>query len=354
MAELLLPPVADPTPIFELYRGSYATELLCAAVSHFNLFEALAPLPLSFDELRQAVGLERRPAMVLITALRAMGLICADAEGRLSLSPLSRQHLLASAPHDVSGYVGLAADSPGVREMVRRLRSNQPAGTEKQSGAAGGGVAFIYRDGIESAMDEEASARPLTLALAGRAKVVAPALARNMPLPDARLLLDLGGGTGIYSFAYLQTHPQLRAVVFDRPEVLKVAEELAEIYGVRDRVELRTGDMFTDPLPEGCDAILVSNILHDWDEPQCEHLVQRCAASLRKGGLMMIHDVFLDDDLGGPLPIALYSAALFSVTEGRAYSAAEYVHWLSMAGLVPGRVVPTLIHCGALAAGTGG
>ena len=27
------PPVADPTPIFEHFRGSYATELLTAAVA---------------------------------------------------------------------------------------------------------------------------------------------------------------------------------------------------------------------------------------------------------------------------------------------------------------------------------
>ena len=45
----------------------------------------------------------------------------------------------------------------------------------------------------------------------------------------------------------------------------------------------------------------------------------------------MIHDVFLNDALNGPLPIALYSAALFCLTEGRAYSAAEYRTWLTEA-----------------------
>ncbi len=249
MPELLLPPAADPTSIFELYRGSYATELLCAAVTHFQLFERLAPNPLDFERLRWAIGLERRPAMVLITALRAMKLIDADSKGRLSLSPLARQHLLAASAHDVSGYVGLSSDSPGVLEMVRRLRSNQPAGSEKDGGAAETGVAFIYRDGIESAMDSEASARRLTLALAGRAKVVAPLLARNMPLPDARVLLDVGGGTGIYSFAYLQTHPNLRAIVFDRAEVLKVAGELATFYGVSDRVEFARATCLSTPCP---------------------------------------------------------------------------------------------------------
>ena len=64
---------------------------------------------------------------------------------------------------------------------------------------------------------------------------------------------------------------------------------------------------------------------------------------------MLIHDVFLNDAMDGPLPIALYSSALFSVTEGRAYSAAEYRAMLSAAGLVAdGSVVNTLVHCAVL------
>jgi hypothetical protein len=63
----------------------------------------------------------------------------------------------------------------------------------------------------------------------------------------------------------------------------------------------------------------------------------------------LIHDVFLNDELDGPLPIALYSAALFTLTEGRAYSQAEYRGWLAEAGLTTEAMLPTLIHCGVLA-----
>ena len=96
--------------------------------------------------------------------------------------------------------------------------------------------------------------------------------------------------------------------------------------------------------------VLLSNVLHDWDVPECRKLVGRCAAALAPGGRLLIHDVFLNDGLDGPLPVALYSAALFSVTEGRAYSAAEYRAFLAEASLVPGPIVPTLVHCGVLPA----
>ena len=62
-------------------------------------------------------------------------------------------------------------------------------------------------------MEAEASARFLTLSLAGRAKNVAPVLAERVPLDDARTLLDVGGGSGIYSIAWLRRHPALQAIV---------------------------------------------------------------------------------------------------------------------------------------------
>jgi predicted O-methyltransferase YrrM len=341
---VLAPPRTDPTPIFELFRGSYGTELLTAAVAHFHLFGRLAAGPLRPEKLRSILGLAERPAVVLVTALRAMGLLVADDQGRLGLSDLARAHLVPGGAFDVSGYVALAADSPGVREMVERLRTNHPAGAQTR----GQGVAFIYREGIESAMEREASARSLTMALAGRARNVAPVLARAHPLPDARRLLDVGGGTGLYSIAYLQAHPDLEAIVWDRPEVLKVARELATAAGVADRLECRAGDMFTDAVPEGADVMLLSNVLHDWDVSECRSLIARLAGALAEGGRLLIHDVFLDDALDGPLPIALYSAALFTLTEGRAYSAGEIGAWLARAGLRPGAVTPTLVHCGVL------
>lgn len=341
-------PITDPTPIFEHFRGSYGSELLTAAVAHFDLFGRLNDRPMSFDDLRASLELEQRPAHVLITALRAMGLIestgAPSGGALLALTEIAKEHLVPGGAFDVGNYVGLAAQSPGVVAMVGLLKSNKPLGSD------GDGTAFIYRDGVESAMEGEASARHFTLALAGRAKNVAPALADAVPCSDAQVLLDVGGGTGIYSYALLRKHPQLRAIIFDRPEVLRVAEEMAAEYKVTDRVEFVAGDMFTDALPGDADLLLLSNILHDWDVPECRGLVQRCASVVSPGGRLLVHDVFLNDELDGPLPIALYSAALFSLTEGRAYSAAEYQSWINSAGLNIMATLPTGVHCGVLIA----
>ncbi|QDV56207.1 methyltransferase [Rosistilla oblonga] len=340
-------PETDPTPIFEHFRGNQGSDLLTAAVAHFDLFGSLDRQPCSFDELAQRLGLAARPANVLVTALHAMKLLELR-EGRLELTPLAREHLVPGSDFDCGDYLGLAAQTPSVLQMVSLLKSNRPIGADASDG---GGAAFIYRDGIASAMEAADTARHFTLALSGRAKNVAPALAEVADLTGAQQLLDIGGGTGIYSYALLQKHPALQAILLDRPEVLRVAEEVGQRYGVLDRCKFVGGDMFADPLPADVDAILLSNILHDWDLPECQNLIGRCAAALAPGGRLMIHDVFLNDALDGPLPIALYSASLFSLTEGRAYSGGEYRGWMEAAGLKCSETIATTgVHCGLLIA----
>lgn len=336
----------DPTRLFDIVRWSLGSELFAAAVSHFNLFELLAKQSMSFDTLSRELGLAPRAATVLVVALRAMGLLAEDSQHRLELTPIAREHLAPGGEFYMGDYVGLSADQPGVLNIVERLRTNKPVEAKEDDP----GAAFIFRDGMESAMDHDASARRLTMALAGRARIVAPVLAERFSLKGAKRLLDVGGGTGLYSIGLLKANPDLRAVVWDREPVLNVAREMGQKYGVLDRLELVPGDMFADPVPAGCDVMLLSNILHDWDIPECQRLLDRCAGALPKGGQLLIHDVFLNDEMDGPLPIALYSTALFVITEGRAYSAAEYRQMLKQADLEPGEIVSTLVHCAVLPA----
>src|SRR5580765_3516081 len=101
----ITPPKTDPTPIFETFRGSYATELLTAAVAHFGIFSRLAQAPRTITELGADLGLADRPINVLVTALRSFGLLKMDANHRLTLAELAREHLLPGGPCDVGDYV---------------------------------------------------------------------------------------------------------------------------------------------------------------------------------------------------------------------------------------------------------
>jgi predicted O-methyltransferase YrrM len=341
--QLLQPPSSDPAPIFELFRGNHAMELLTAAVAHFDVFGKLTAGSQSPAELRSALGLGERQYCVLLTGLKAMRLI-EERGTQLQMTPLAREHLSPGAPLYVGDYLRLGAELPGVLTLVQHMRKN----TREGAGHGDDRAVFIYKDGLDSAMEEDRLARHFTLMLAGRAKNIAPVLAQKVDLSRARCLLDIGGGTGLYAMAFLQRYPQLRAIVFDRPAVLKVAAEFAQQYGVADRLHCIAGDMFADPLPAECDVMLISNVLHDWDVPECQKVVAKAAAALPTGGRLLIHDAFLNDDHSGPLYPALFSVALMLLTEGRNYSGAEYKAWMTAAGLTAGKPIPTLVHSSVL------
>src|ERR1700676_4076401 len=114
----LVPPQTDPKPIFDLSRNTYGTELLTAAVAHFDLFGRLAQAPLALSDLAALFGFSQRGAIVLTTALRAMRLLTTDDAGRFRLTPLAAEHLVPDGDYYVGEYLAMEADSPGVKETA--------------------------------------------------------------------------------------------------------------------------------------------------------------------------------------------------------------------------------------------
>src|SRR5256885_763650 len=144
MSLALQPPQLDPAPIFEIFRGNYAMELLTAAVAHFGVFEKLASGSVPRAELRSSIGLGERQFTVLMTGLKALKLLEENSQG-IQPTTIAREHLLPGGPLDVSDYIRLAADSPGVLALVEHMKKNTLAGASKEDSRA----VFIFREGLE-------------------------------------------------------------------------------------------------------------------------------------------------------------------------------------------------------------
>ena len=65
--------------------------------------------------------------------------------------------------------------------------------------------------------------------------------------------------------AVLRAHPEMRGVLYERPEVLPAARKALEAEGVLARCELKRGDFFAS-VPEGGDAYMLKDVVHDWDD----------------------------------------------------------------------------------------
>ncbi|MEO6786491.1 MAG: methyltransferase, partial [Chthoniobacteraceae bacterium] len=157
-------------------------------------------------------------------------------------------------------------------------------------------------------------------------------MAKLLDLSQHHALLDIAGGSGIYACALAAKNPHLRATVLERAPVDRIATECIAKQGCTERVNVHTGDIFAGPLPAGFDVHLWSNVLHDWDEPAVRDLLAKSYAALPSGGLVVIHDAFINADKTGPLHIAEYSALLMNITEGKCYSLAELRGYLNELG----------------------
>jgi SAM-dependent methyltransferase len=323
-------PATDPLALYRYRDGLYAADLLAAALVWLDLFSVLDRTPLTLDDLCRRLDLQLRPADVMMTLLKSMGLVTEEA-GVFHLTPVAREHLVKDSPWNLGPYYASMKDRPVTRDYVTVLRTGKPANwaslQDQKSWAA--------------AMREDAFARQFTAAMDCRGVYLGQALARAVDLRGARRLLDVAAGSGIYTCALLAANPQLTARVLERPPVDDIARRCLGERGFADRVEVVAGDIFRDPWPAGADVHLISNVLHDWDVPGVRQLLAKSAEALPAGGTLLVHDVHLDADKSGPLPNAQYSALLMCITEGKCYSVREMESLLEEAGFARPDFKPT-------------
>ena len=161
----------------------------------------------------------------------------------------------------------------------------------------------------------------------------APAACELAPLLPAASLLDLGGGAGAYTAAFLDAHPEARATLVDTPATVALAAAHLARFG--GRVQLIAGDARTAPLGDGHDAVLLANVLHLHPASSCAELCAAAARAVAPGGLVAVVDLRIDEDRAGPLASLLFSLNMALYTEGGDVHAESRIRaWLAAAGLV--------------------
>jgi predicted O-methyltransferase YrrM len=319
--DLTAVPSTDPVGIYRVRDGLYAGDMLLTALVHLDLFSWLDARPATKAEICSALAIVDRPADVMLTLLTAMGLVEAR-QGVFHLTTLGREHLVSSSPWFLGPYYASLKERPVCLDLLKVLRTGKPANWGSQAD----------EQDWHKAMETEAFAASFTAAMDCRGIYLAQAVAKAVDLSAQRHLLDIAGGSGIYACALAAHWPGLRATVLEKPPVDRIAARAIATRGYSDRVGVHAADMLTAPLPMVADTHLYSNVLHDWDEPVVRDLLARSFAALPPGGVIMVHDAFLNAAKTGPLHVAEYSVLLMHSSEGRCYSVAEMVDYLTDAG----------------------
>ena len=319
--DLLQSPSTDPTSIYRYRDGLYASDLLTAAISHLDFFTWLNEHPSALTAICRSFDLRERPADVMLTLFTAMALLRSE-NGIFTLTPLAREHLVNTSQWFIGPYFDSVKERPVCRDIVSVLRTGKPANW----------ASLKNEKEWARAMESDTFANQFTAAMDSRGVYLAPAMARKLDCSKHHRLLDIAGGSGIYSCAIVARHPHLRATVLEKPPVDRVTKRSLADRGFADRIDVHIGDMFSDPFPSGPDIHLFSNVLHDWDADRVQQLLNKSFAALPSGGMLVIHDAHINADKSGPLPVAAYSALLMTITEGKCYSEKEICDFLTAVG----------------------
>jgi acetylserotonin N-methyltransferase len=317
-----LPPTQDDRLIWDTWLARYHFPVVSAA-DEVGTFAALSASALTTAELAEKLDVDARALGIHLGLLAALGFV-ERRELRWRATPAARTWLHPQG----QGYYG---------PMIHRYRENQSLHGEFVATLRTGGKAA----GQPSAAEEwergempAGMAHRITAFMNSHSQASSKAVAVQPVFADVRSLMDVGGGSGIFSIELARAWPDLRATVMEIAAVCVEAGKYIATAALGDRVSTQAVDMFRQAWPRGHDAHFFSNIFHDWSDATCRLLAQKSFDALPNGGRILLHEMLMDDDGCGPLPAAAFSLVMLLGTRGRQYSLPELREFLEAAGFV--------------------
>jgi precorrin-6B methylase 2 len=308
--------------VLELARDFMASRVLLSA-AELDLFTLLTPKPLTAEEIAADTKTRLRGISILLDALSALGLLV-KTDGRYRTEPSAAPLLSAEAPESIL---------PMVLHM----------GTVWQNWSQ---ITDIVQGKTTPSLSKGTLSKNNRKAFIGAMHVVAskaaPAVVAAVNPGRARRLLDVGGGSGTYTLAFLAAAPAMQATLFDLPPVIEMARDRVQAAGMVGRVTLTAGDFYKDELPPGHDLALLSAIIHQNSPAQNEALYGKIYRALDSGGRIVVRDHVMSADHTQPLEGALFAVNMLAGTEeGCTYTFDEIKSGLTAVGFTQINLIQT-------------
>jgi hypothetical protein len=326
-ADRLVPP---QLPLFEHATGIGRTHMLAAA-ARLRLADLLADGPLDAAALSARTGRDADALARVLRALAAAGIFTVERDGRFANNRVSAALRSARVDtfRDFADYFGSPSNVSAWSDFERTLATGKNA-FERVHGMS-------VWDWFDRNPDERSV---FAAAMASMTTLEAPGVARAYPFGEVRRVCDVAGSRGALLAEVLAHHPHLEGVLFDNAGVIATARGLLEARGVADRVELSSGSFF-DQVPVGCDAYLLKNILHDWDDERSLTILRNCRRAMQPGHRLLVVELMVErDQVTGIGPMSDVQMMMVCA-EGRERSRDDFARLFDRAGFALTRVVPT-------------
>jgi len=325
-------PRVDDRVFARLVGGYFAFPTVLVA-HDLGLFERLGEAPRTREEICELLDVAPRPARAMLSVCASLDLV-ERRDDRYALTPMGEDYLLAESPTYVGGYFRIMVSTyeMGSYENVREaVLSDRPQAYEDPG---------AMEEWSKTLEEQSEWAAAFTRSMHSISMAPASAWPAAFDLSEHRTFLDVGGGSGAHAIAAVSEWPELEAVVFDLPFVCEVTREFVGRAELEGRIRTHAGDMWKVPFPEA-DVHFYSQVLHDHPPDRCRWLIRKSFEALPSGGRILIHELLLDDDEGGPLPVATVGVAMLLLTQGQQFTAPQLRGMLEEAGFREVETLPT-------------
>lgn len=323
------PAVPPHVEMIRMATGFWVSGLIYTAAKT-GLADLLADGPRSASDLAGPTGLLPRPLHRYLRTLASFGIVEQHDDDRFSLTTLGAS-LKTGAPGSARSTV-LTMASPWMWQAFGDLQYSLATGKPAVEKVVGMNL-FEYLSGHP---DEAALFSESMVGIHGGEP---PAVAAAYDFSTIGTIVDVGGATGNMLGHILSRHPQPRGILFDRPHVVTEAPALLQGMGVSDRVTIEPGNFF-ERVPGGGDAYILSHIIHDWTEAQCQTILGHCRTAMKPGARLLIVEFVLPEG-NTPHFGKLADMVMLTAPGGEERTAGEYATLLDAAGFRMTRVVPT-------------
>ena len=283
----------------------------------------------STAELARRTGTHERSLYRILRALACVGIFTETAPRQFGLTPLAST-LRSDAPNtmrDVVVFLNHPIHDVAWTEIMHSVKTGLP-GFDRAYGMP------IFEYFPKNPEFSEAFNRAMT----NLATNDITAVVESYDFRGIGKLVDVGGGHGALMMSILDRNPDMRGVVFDLPHVIEGTKKALAASAHAARCEAVGGDFFVS-VPKG-DAIIMSHIIHDWDDERSVTILKNCAKAVPRNGKVLICEAVIPagDTFS---PGKLLDLEMLVMPGGMERTAEEYGTLLKQAGLRLERIVPT-------------
>lgn len=319
-----------PTPerIFNALNAYQQTAALRTAIE-FDVFSAIGAGANTPAALAEKTGAAEKGVRVLCDYMTVQGFLTKE-QGRYALTQESAIFLDRKSPACLGSMAGFLG--------TERARSIFDSLTET---VRNGGS--VWKEGGDNTKPNDefwvAFAKSMAPLTVPSAEFISGLLRAEEGKPTK--VLDIAAGHGMYGITVARKNPKAEIVALDWPNVLQVAKENAQKFGLGDRYSVREGSAFETEMGSGYDYVLLTNIFHHFDMSTCEKLMRRVHAGLKPGGKAITLEFVPNEDRVTPPTAAAFSLIMLAHTDsGDAYTFSEYEKMFRNAGFAKSTLHP--------------